>query len=763
MRQRGYTLPLVILVLTTLAAAMTLMVVTLGSGARTTNSMLGRRHTLYACDGIVRGLMVKSRDYFAETPVPDAIGLRNALCDGAAAPGCSTDVGTWFPDFDIEEVTTSTGATDVVEEVPTGPFRGQMARRTDITLSVTARKKTTSQRCRVTQSAINSEIGLFQFAVFGAMSIELRDPPTMDIRGRVHINGDFDAGDGPLTIEKVTAAGKITAYGSGFHIRDAASAAPGTPVALTSSNDSNSANWRVTSENTWHGNAQDVAWGVPMLRLPVATTAPVQGGRDASATVRSNSGMLRVLVDPPRAGDDDATANERLANKAAIRIINGIWYKNDGTAFPGTPIWSDHPVAYTTHDAAEAAFVNTTKLASAPTSAAGPKRYSHYETAAGVIANDLAKPSVISYGSLKKVGAGWVVSREEGGVLDAVGSDPFKIADGTRSGFVDGRVQKNVTNGTPSPSPIDAAAGRMLPLNFNVAAFVEALEDTTTAGELGHHFPTGLGDNAIVWIANTWPGWLNGFPNGAAAKPPAITVNELAAVPQPLCGGSGTLAGTINKVACTATGMTGPTAVRVWNASEIKASVLPRGLTIVTNGPMYVLGDTNTKSLEEVSPGVFAPGTPRHESATGPWVPMMVGGDAVTLLSNKWDDDQRLWVNTTPIGNKYSGSVTDSSRTTWVMAMLGGHVERVGAPSSGGVNNFPRFLEGWTGVEAVIHGSLVAGYRSVYQDQGFSVGPGPYSAPNRTWKFDPNLAKPANQPPGTPSFFVSAVERWQRD
>ena len=760
MRQRGYTLPLVILVLGTLAAAMTLIVVTLGASAKTTGSMLGRRQTLAACDGMVRALMVKSRGYFAETATPTAPGLRDFLCDPATAPLCPA-IDPWFTDYVIEEVTTSTGSTDVIEEVPTGPFRGQMARRTDISLSVTAKKLATSQRCRVTQNAINSEIGLFQFAVFSAMSIELRDPPPMDIRGRVHINGDFEAGgSNPLTIEKVTAAGKITAFSSGFSIRDAP--LPNTPLALTSSNDSNSAGWRVNSENTWHGNAQDVAWGVPMLRLPVATTAAVQRGRDANGAARSNSGMLRVLVDPPRALDDDATAAERIANKAKIRIINGVWYENDGT-FPGVPIWSDHPAPYIVHEAAEAAFVGASTLDKVPVSSAGPQRYSNYETDfAGNLANNPLKPSVVSYGPLAKVGAGWAVGRKND--ADLLGSivaatTAFEVLDGTRSGFIDGRVQKDVVNGGAN---IGVDKGRILPLNFNVGAFVEALKDTTTAGELGSHFPTGLGDDAIVWIANTWSGWDAGFPNGDAQNHPVLkssVLAELTDIPQPLCGGTGVFAGSINKVACSAS-MTAPNAVRIWNAAMIDPAVLPRGLTIVTNGPMYLLGDTNTASLD-TSTSPPAPGVPRHEAATGPWVPMMIGGDAVTLLSNSWDDNARIW-GRSPIANTYVGlCAPDTAKTTYVMALLGGHVEVTATNGSGGVQNFPRFLECWRGIEAVIHGSLVAGYRSVYQDQGFSLGP--YRPPNRTWKFDPNLAKPANQPPGTPSFFVSAIERWQRD
>jgi len=767
MRPRGYTLPLVILVLGSLATAMTLMVLVLGANAKTTGQMLGRRETLYACDGVVRGLMVKSRDYFANTATPTAAGLRDHLCGAGTTPLCPP-VNGWFPDFVVEQVTASTGTFDAVEEVPTGPFRGQMARRTDISLTVLAKKASSNQRCRVTQTGINSEIGLFQFAVFSAMPIESIQPATMDISGRVHVNGDFEAGGtNPLVIEKITAAGRILATSDGFSIRHAGT---GNPVPINAGNDGDQSNWRVTSEASWAGNAQDVSWGVPFLRLPVATTAVVQAGRNSSGAVTSNIGMLRVLVDPPRSGDDQGTADERLANKAMIRIINGIWYKNDGSAWPGTPIWSDHPTTYTTTDTVEAATVATTKLAAAPPSSSGPRRYSYYETntGTGLVANDAARPSIISYGLLQRAGAGsWAVGQLSGTSVIAAGNDSAALLRGTRSGFIDGRVAKNVTNGAAS---INTSLGRILPLNFDVAAFVDAFRPandpatnlTEHNGELLGHFPNGLGRDAIVWIANTHSGWLNGFPNGAASKPPAQAGSEIPAssLPLPLCGGDSTsdLAAGVPRMACSSSGMNGATAVRIWNASAIDPAVFPHGLSIVSNGPVYVLGDTNTGSLTAAVPGV-----PRAESASGNWVPLMVGGDAVSLLSNNWADEGRRWGLTFGAAGFAEYGVScgaDAIQTTYAMAVVSGHVERTSV-SSGGVHNFPRFLECWSGVEARIHGSLVAGYRSVYQDQGFSLGP--YRPPVRNWKFDPNLAKPANQPPGTPSFFVSAVERWARD
>lgn len=740
-RARAYSLPMVLMVLSTLSLGMTVVVFVLGASAKTTGAMRARREALYACDGIVRGLMVSSRSYFAKTPTPTSAGLQTHLCGATAA--CAPIAG-WFDDFAIESVTATTGNVDRIEEVPTGPFRGSVARRTDITLEVTARQNASSNRCRVGQTAVNSQIGLFQFAVFSAMSMELFDAPTMDIRGRVHVNGDFTGGSGnPVTIEKLTASGRILARSDGFSIRDATD---GTARSITSSNDGNEATWRTTSENTWHGNAQDVAWSVPALKLPAASTASTQGGNNASGTLKSNSGMLRILIDPPRSDDDPGTAAERLANKAAIRIVNGVWYKKNGSAWPGTPIWSDHPATYSPQDSEEVALVGSSALAGVPTSAAGPKRYSYYETDAttGLVVNDVTKSSIISWGALVKSGTTWAPGFFDGSAVVAAANDVNRVK-GTRTGFVDGRVRRN-------SGSADANRGRMLPLNFDVGAFVEALQDTS-AGELGSHFPTPLGENAIVWIGNTWPGWLSGFPDGAAGKPPAVSTDELASVPLPLCGTSGIsgdLVTGVSRVACSggSPALAGATAVRIWNAAAINPTVLPRGLTIVSNGPVYILGDTNTAAL---TGGV--PGTPRAEVSTGNWVPLWVGGDAITLLSNNWSDAGRRWgTSTTPT----------ASTTTYVVAVTGGHVERNGSSESGGVNNFPRFLEDWSGDTAAIHGSLVAGYRSVYQDQSFDCC-GYYSPPIRTWLFDPNLAKPANQPPGTPSFFVQAIERWRRD
>jgi hypothetical protein len=209
---------------------------------------------------------------------------------------------------------------------------------------------------------------------------------------------------------------------------------------------------------------------------------------------------------------------------------------------------------------------------------------------------------------------------------------------------------------------------------------------------------------------------------------------------------------------CTGPGATSNaySAVRVLNARVIDPAVLPRGLTIATNLPLYSLGDVNTGSLVG---GV--PGTPRTVDPAGPWVPLMLAGDAYTMLSNVWDDAPRG-------AGADNGCISNAAETHVAAAVLAGHVQSTNFGLTtgwgGGINNFPRFLECWSGIPSRITGSLVIGFLSVHaRDEYVFPSEGVYSAPQRFWGFDTNFANPAHQPPGTPSFFVQAVERWDRD
>jgi hypothetical protein len=792
MSRRGYSLPFVIMILLLLSVALASLLFVLNTSARSTESMLGRRRLFYACDGIARIASTSAQNYFGQTQSPDATELRDFVCaqgGGCTGPTILTGFSSQNPAVSITDFEVPAIGTRIVAPLDSGPFQGMIAMQDVVEMRVAGNRPGTGWRCDVRQEVSLAKVGLFQFAVFSGVPMDLFSPPPMDIRGPVHINGDFCAGGGTLTIEKLTVSGQlrsgcsgtsvtngVTSYtGSGgsmslvpsgsptlstngFNIRDQT----GTPRSINSTNDGGSAGWVTNAITRWNGNALDESHDVPTLRLPVATEAPVQPGNNQNGDALTNFGTLRLVIDPPQAGDTTSTAAERFYNKADIRIINGVWYRRDGTI-----LWSDH--TGTVDPLLEQASLGVSSDIPMP-GPAQPARYSYYErNANGTVTNDPTQPSVVSYGTLFRNNATtWQPGFVNVATIAAANDDRQRI-EGTRSGFLDRRVGLAAGN---------EAAARILPLNFDVAAFIEALQDEDP-GELGAMFPGGS-FNGIIWIGNSWPNHDAGFTTNATSSTfagtpvqPGLVGNRNGLPPLPLCGaGPGALSAAsgglavVNQVACTAANLPRINAVRVYNASSIAPAILPDGLSIVTNGPMYVLGDVNTSSLVAGSPDPV-PGTPRIIDASGPWVPMLLAGDAVTLLSTNWQDQigDRAFGSATPLPQITTCSTNAASAaftagpTTVISAILAGHVE-TGSTIGGGINNFPRFLECWSGVRSRIIGSMVIGFRSVYQRSrfhGFS-----YRPPNRDWSFDTNFANPTFQPPGTPLFDVQATRRWRR-
>jgi hypothetical protein len=169
-------------------------------------------------------------------------------------------------------------------------------------------------------------------------------------------------------------------------------------------------------------------------------------------------------------------------------------------------------------------------------------------------------------------------------------------------------------------------------------------------------------------------------------------------------------------------GASGPAADRQTVVRVRGGAVLKAPLTIATDRPLYVQGDFN--------------------SDDNFWQPASFASDAITILSAAWDDTR-----------SGEGPTENSPFNTKVQAaFLSGHSPTpfFGSPDGGGwLNNYPRFLEIWSGRTATINGSLV----SLWFAQ---VAQGPfaccqyYSPPNRDWNFDPRFLDPANLPPFTP-------------
>ena len=69
----------------------------------------------------------------------------------------------------------------------------------------------------------------------------------------------------------------------------------------------------------------------------------------------------------------------------------------------------------------------------------------------------------------------------------------------------------------------------------------------------------------------------------------------------------------------------------------------------------------------------------------------------------------------------------------------------------GGLENFPRFLEDWSGDQMLYRGSLVSLFDSRFAMHKRWSWQGYYSPPVRDWAFDLNFRDPTKLPPGTPT------------
>ncbi len=170
-------------------------------------------------------------------------------------------------------------------------------------------------------------------------------------------------------------------------------------------------------------------------------------------------------------------------------------------------------------------------------------------------------------------------------------------------------------------------------------------------------------------------------------------------------------------------------AVRLVNGANLNNSTaLPAGLTVATDNPLYVRGDFNT--------------TPRD----GYPVPAALASDALTILSNSWN-------STTDSTYSFENSLSNrvASNTTVNAAILTGNVPTTdpitGNGYSGGLENFPRFLENWTNRTFTYGGSMVCLWQSQRATGQWAYGSPRYTAPNRAWSYNMH---PTDLPPGTP-------------
>jgi hypothetical protein len=85
----------------------------------------------------------------------------------------------------------------------------------------------------------------------------------------------------------------------------------------------------------------------------------------------------------------------------------------------------------------------------------------------------------------------------------------------------------------------------------------------------------------------------------------------------------------------------------------------------------------------------------------------------------------------------------------------------MGASYNGGLENLPRLLEQWGGVQLTLLGSLVALWESQHADGDFGQS-NVYGPATRNWNFDTDFLALGNLPPETPRIYKITVTGWER-
>ncbi len=163
------------------------------------------------------------------------------------------------------------------------------------------------------------------------------------------------------------------------------------------------------------------------------------------------------------------------------------------------------------------------------------------------------------------------------------------------------------------------------------------------------------------------------------------------------------------------------------------------GLTVVSENPVYIQGNYNATAASVTDAGSSA---------------AAVIADAITLLSNNWNDIRSFMFPTDPTGRP-------ATNTGYRAAFVSGKGIAFPKPafaadsfgSDGGVHNFMRLLESWNGRTTLYRGSLVSLFFSrqatgTFKCCDYDV----YQPGTRNWTFDTNFLLPPGLPPGTPMF-----------
>jgi hypothetical protein len=213
-------------------------------------------------------------------------------------------------------------------------------------------------------------------------------------------------------------------------------------------------------------------------------------------------------------------------------------------------------------------------------------------------------------------------------------------------------------------------------------------------------------------------------------------------------------------------------AVRLFNGENLWISGATgklsqtKGITISSENMVYIWGNYNTTGIDVAPPdGVSClndnSGVCKY---LGNQVPTSVVCDAFSPLSKTFFDSQTSLYPDDFSKRSADRSPSVAQETSVRAAIIAGNnlSALAGSPDagnsgsgesrlSGGMHNFPRFLEDWSARWNFV-GSLIPLYRSTQAVGPYNADSSIYGPPIRNWAFDITFTDPTRLPPGTPFF-----------
>jgi hypothetical protein len=187
--------------------------------------------------------------------------------------------------------------------------------------------------------------------------------------------------------------------------------------------------------------------------------------------------------------------------------------------------------------------------------------------------------------------------------------------------------------------------------------------------------------------------------------------------------------------------------VRVYGSPNLDfpSAADPTGITVVSDQALYVEGDYNTG------------GGACSSHASCPKSPAALMADTINVLSNRWSENVAVgtasgrydYQSFQPLGSR------PGSDTTIYSAFLSGVDTTTTNNYNGGLENYPRFHESWSGSDLLYRGSFVS-LGTPRHNNGAWCGTGTgcniYNPPTRLWDYDTAFQTVENLPPLTPRF-----------